>query len=89
MTEADMVDFSAAGRALGFDFGRTGVASADPANPGLGNDLRQRVQDELEEARKRRLLGLDPRQSGIGLPGTTAAGRSLFGLGSSIMGGMR
>jgi hypothetical protein len=81
------MDFSAAGKMLGFggfDFGRTGIAASDAG--GLGNLLRQQASDETEEARRKRMLGLDPRQSGIGMPGTSAAGRTLF---SSILGGMR
>ncbi|MGY4614776.1 hypothetical protein ACVWZ4_000003 [Bradyrhizobium sp. USDA 4472] len=38
----------------------TGIASSDL---GLGSNLQQQVQDETEEERKKRLMGLSPLQS--------------------------
>jgi hypothetical protein len=56
--------FSAAGQALGFGFGRAGVASAGPGNTGgLGDQLSQQVGEETDEEKRRKQLGLSITQS--------------------------
>jgi hypothetical protein len=89
LLEEVKMDFSPAAKMLGFDFGRTGIPSADPANPGLGKVLRSQVEDEIEKERKRRALGLSPLPS-AGSSGVSPALRAL-GLGSVGMfgGGMK
>jgi hypothetical protein len=75
------MNFSGAGQALGFP-GNTGVAAV---GGGAGDALRQQTADEIEEERKKRLLGLSTMQTNplarIGSPfaAATPAGKSLFG----------
>jgi hypothetical protein len=77
-----MAMLSPAGQALGF--GNTGV-SAIGSSGGAGNMLREQTADEIEEERKKRLLGLSTMQTSplarIGSPfaAATPAGKSLFG----------
>ena len=75
-----MANYTAAGTALGF--GRTGVAPADAGNSGLGSNLQSQVEDETEEQKLKRKLGLLPTQSSsvfAGLTGGSAASKALMG----------
>jgi hypothetical protein len=72
------MNLSPAGRAL-FDFGNTGIASVG----GLGDALKQQVQDETEEQRRRRQLGL----SQLSPTGGSPALRALMGMGGMSLGG--
>jgi hypothetical protein len=68
--------YSPAGQALGF--GRTGVAAVDASNNGgLGDILKNQVEDETEDEKRKRMLGLSPLQAGAG--GISPAGSALFG----------
>jgi hypothetical protein len=73
--------FTAAGTSLGF--GRTGVGTVDaPNNGGLGGALQSEVDDESEDLKLKRKLGLLPQQNSSvfsGLMGGSAAGKALMG----------
>jgi hypothetical protein len=73
------MNLSPAGRAL-FDFGRTGIGNS---MGGLGDTLKQQVQDETEEERKRRQLGL----SQLSPAGGSPALKALLGMGGMSLGG--
>jgi hypothetical protein len=67
---------SPAGTAL---FGNTGV----PDTFGLGSALKQQTEDEIEQERKKRLLGLSP----LSPTGGSPAIKALMGLGGMSLGG--